>query len=150
MTDGQSASLSWNKAPTWGPIPNFYYCQTVAGLLTRGRVCRLQLLLAFASAVILGSESQGTYNHILLLHSRFPQPGWPDPRIYIPQEQVGPVIPQELCLLLHIENVVRHGPNRKHRVHQLYCCVCICYRGNVFTERMPRNVSEDTESKTML
>jgi hypothetical protein len=32
-TDGQSASLSWNKAPVWGLRPHFYYCQTVAGLL---------------------------------------------------------------------------------------------------------------------
>jgi hypothetical protein len=33
--------------------------------LTRGRVCRLQLLLALASAVILGPESLGTRGHIL-------------------------------------------------------------------------------------
>jgi hypothetical protein len=45
---------------------------TVAGLLmwgfslTRGRVYRLQMLLALASAVILGSESRGTRDHILL------------------------------------------------------------------------------------
>jgi hypothetical protein len=32
-TDGQSASLSWNKAPVSGLRPNFYYCHTVAGLL---------------------------------------------------------------------------------------------------------------------
>jgi hypothetical protein len=34
--------------------------------LTKGRVCRLQLLLALASAVILGSESLETRDHILL------------------------------------------------------------------------------------
>jgi hypothetical protein len=41
-TDGQSASLSWNKAPIWGLWPDFYYCHTVAVLfsLTRGRVCQ--------------------------------------------------------------------------------------------------------------
>jgi hypothetical protein len=33
LTDGQSASLSWNKAPIWGLRPDSYYCQTVAGLL---------------------------------------------------------------------------------------------------------------------
>jgi hypothetical protein len=44
----------------------------VAGLLmwalslTRGRVCRLQLLLVLASAVILGPKSRGTFDHILL------------------------------------------------------------------------------------
>jgi hypothetical protein len=35
-TDGQSASLSWNKAPIWGLRPDLYYCLTVAGLLTWG------------------------------------------------------------------------------------------------------------------
>jgi hypothetical protein len=32
-TDGQSASLYWNKALLWGLRPDFYYCQTFAGLL---------------------------------------------------------------------------------------------------------------------
>jgi hypothetical protein len=32
-TDGQSASLSWNKAPIWGLWPKFHYCQTVEDLL---------------------------------------------------------------------------------------------------------------------
>jgi hypothetical protein len=40
-------------------------CSCGAPSLTRGRVCRLQLLLAFASAVIFGSESHGTREHIL-------------------------------------------------------------------------------------
>jgi hypothetical protein len=31
-TDGQSTSVSWNKAPIWGLGPDFYYCQTVAGM----------------------------------------------------------------------------------------------------------------------
>jgi hypothetical protein len=35
-TDGQSASLSWNKAPIWGLRPDFYYCQTIVGLLMWG------------------------------------------------------------------------------------------------------------------
>jgi hypothetical protein len=37
---------------------------------TRGRVCRLQFLLALASAVIFGSESRGTRDHILLSQIR--------------------------------------------------------------------------------
>jgi hypothetical protein len=55
--DGQSASLSWNKAPIWGLRPDFYYCEIVAGALslTRGRVRRFQLLLALARPVIFGS-----------------------------------------------------------------------------------------------
>jgi hypothetical protein len=38
--------------------------------MTRGRVCRLQLQLVLASAVILGSESLGTRDHILLSQIR--------------------------------------------------------------------------------
>jgi hypothetical protein len=41
-------------------------CWCGALSLMRERVCRLQLLLALASAVILGSESRGTRDHILL------------------------------------------------------------------------------------
>jgi hypothetical protein len=72
----QSSSLTWKKAPIWGLRPDFYYSQTVADFLcgalslTRGPVCRLQLLLALASAVILGSESRGTHDHILLSEIR--------------------------------------------------------------------------------
>jgi hypothetical protein len=49
---------------------------------------RLQLLLVLASTVILRCES-----HFISSDSRLPQPGGPDPRIYFPQEQGGPIIP---------------------------------------------------------
>jgi hypothetical protein len=45
-------------------------CWCGAFSLTRGRVCRLQLLLALASAVILGSASLGTRDHIILSQIR--------------------------------------------------------------------------------
>jgi hypothetical protein len=35
-TDGQPASLSWNKAPIWGLRPDLDYCLTIAGLLIWG------------------------------------------------------------------------------------------------------------------
>jgi hypothetical protein len=62
-TDGQLASLSWCQAPTWGPKPDFCRCQfwvcwCEVPSLMRERVCCLQLLLAHANAVILGSESE--------------------------------------------------------------------------------------------
>jgi hypothetical protein len=41
----------------------------------RGWVCRLQLLLAFANAIILRSEPRGNPDHILLSHIRDP-PTW--------------------------------------------------------------------------
>jgi hypothetical protein len=66
----------------------------VAPSLTRGRVCNLLLLLGLTSTVPLWCESRGTQDHILLSKFlRLPQPGGPGPRIYVPQEQGGPVIP---------------------------------------------------------
>jgi hypothetical protein len=61
--EGQWANLSWCQAPIWDPRQDFYYSQIVAGFLMWGAlsgeraVCRLQLLLALASAVILGSDT---------------------------------------------------------------------------------------------
>jgi hypothetical protein len=55
-----------------GPSPDFCYCQTVASCwcgapsLAGERVCRLQLLLALASAIIFRSEFRETHDHILL------------------------------------------------------------------------------------
>jgi hypothetical protein len=50
-TDGQSASLSWNKAPIWGLRPDFYYCQTVAGLLMWGALSDERTDLSFTIPV---------------------------------------------------------------------------------------------------
>jgi hypothetical protein len=48
------------------PVNTCCYIPYVTSWLTRWRVCRLQLLLALAGAVILRSESRGTHDHILL------------------------------------------------------------------------------------
>jgi hypothetical protein len=64
--------LSWRKGPWDSRHNNFIFQMNTCGYrsyitssLTRGWVCRLQLLLALASAVILRSESHGTHDHIL-------------------------------------------------------------------------------------
>jgi hypothetical protein len=51
------------------------------------------------SAIIHWLESHRTHNHILLSHLRLLQPGGPGPRIYISQEQGGPVIPSSIGLV---------------------------------------------------
>jgi hypothetical protein len=51
-------------------VRQLWVCWCGALSMTRGRVCRLQLLLALASEVILGSESHGTRDHILLSQIR--------------------------------------------------------------------------------
>jgi hypothetical protein len=70
-TDGQSVSLG--VEPHLGLMTSYLllfdsYRLVFCGApsLTRGQVCRLQLLLALAGAASLGSESLGTRNHILL------------------------------------------------------------------------------------
>jgi hypothetical protein len=70
------------------------YSPYVTSSMTRGWVCRLQLLLVFASAVILRPESRGTHDHILLSQIRH-SANLEDqgPLIYIPQEQGDPVTP---------------------------------------------------------
>jgi hypothetical protein len=44
------------------------WCRALS--LTRGRVCRLQLLLSLVFAVIFGSEYRGTHDHLLLSQIR--------------------------------------------------------------------------------
>jgi hypothetical protein len=50
MTNGQSVSLSWNKAPIWDVRPDFYYCQTVGCLLTWGALSDEREGLSFTTA----------------------------------------------------------------------------------------------------
>jgi hypothetical protein len=71
-TDGQSASVSCCQAPIWGLRPDFYYCQTVAGLSLWGALCEERMGLPFTVAAgprqcsLRGSEYRGTRDHILL------------------------------------------------------------------------------------
>jgi hypothetical protein len=71
-TDGQPASLSWNKAPFWGLPPDLYYCLTVAGLLIWGSLSHEKTGLSFTIAAgprqsnHFVSESHRTRGHTLL------------------------------------------------------------------------------------
>jgi hypothetical protein len=56
-TDGQPASLSWNKAPIWGLRPDIYYCPTVAGLLIWGALSDERTGLSFTIATGLRQRS---------------------------------------------------------------------------------------------
>jgi hypothetical protein len=60
------------------------YSPYVTSFLTRGWVCRLQLLLALARAVILGSKSFGTHDHILLRFQTHPTWRTRSPYLYPP------------------------------------------------------------------
>jgi hypothetical protein len=56
-TDGQSASLSWNKALIWGLRADLYYCQTVAGLLMWGALSDERTGLSFARYTVSSNKS---------------------------------------------------------------------------------------------
>jgi hypothetical protein len=76
LTASQSVSLGV-EPPSGAHDQIFFFtvwhlrsCFCGAPSLTRGRVCLLYMLLAFASAVFLGSESLGTRDYILLSPTR--------------------------------------------------------------------------------
>jgi hypothetical protein len=75
-TDGQSPICVGVKNPSGAydqifiTVRELRVCWCGALCLTRGRVCRLQILLILASAVTFGSESRGTRDHILLSEIR--------------------------------------------------------------------------------
>jgi hypothetical protein len=93
------AGLIWCQAPSGAhdkicnTVRQLQVCWCGAPSLTRGWACRLQLLLVLASAVILGTESHGTHDHILLYKfETSPNLEGQGPCIYILQEQDGLVI----------------------------------------------------------
>jgi hypothetical protein len=99
-TYGQSVSLPWCQAPIWNPRPDFCYCQTVEGLWMWGVLSDGRTGLSFT---ITAGPRQSSHSwvrvprdsclYFTVSDSRLPQPGWSSTRIYITQEQRGPVIP---------------------------------------------------------
>jgi hypothetical protein len=93
-------SSFWRQAP-WGSRPAIFFelnpcghSPYVKSSRQRGCVSRLRLLLALASAAILGSESRRTDENILLLQIRdSPKLECQFPVFIPPREQGGPVIP---------------------------------------------------------
>jgi hypothetical protein len=83
MTNCQLISLSWYQAPIWGPKRDFYYCQTVAGLLMWGALSDDRTGLTFTINAGLRQHShiyhgQNQYYisiftilHVRILHSQF-------------------------------------------------------------------------------
>jgi hypothetical protein len=78
----------------------YYHSPYVTPSLTRGWICRLQLLLVLASIVVLRSGSRGTHDHILLSQIR----GSPNlegqvPVFMSPKNSVAQLYLQTLCSL---------------------------------------------------
>jgi hypothetical protein len=92
MTESQSVSMSWYRAPLWDLRQDIISCRNVAvwicGLVSMGRPLWQEDGTAICIVITQWSESLRTRNHTLLSHLRLSQPA-----IYIPHEQGGPVIP---------------------------------------------------------
>jgi hypothetical protein len=94
-----------------------YWCR--APSLTRGWDCRLQLLVVFASAVILGSESRGTHDDILLSQMRdCPNLEGQAPVFISPRNRVTRLYPRVLDSVFFVSSnlykPVQFVPHRKH------------------------------------
>jgi hypothetical protein len=161
-------------APTpWDPRPVFLFQMSICGYspyatssLKRGWICRLQLLLVLASTVILGSESPGTHDHILLSQIRnSPNLEGQVPYLYPPGTRRPSYIPRHWVPFRRLLRFV--GPLRRYSNPPSYgilpavsCLRSSLYslgadpqktpslndssnvercRGNVFTEQMPSN-----------
>jgi hypothetical protein len=70
-TDGQSGSLSWNKAPIWGLQPDFCCCQTVAGLLMWDALSNERTGLSFKTAA---GPRQRDHNLLSQIQNLFSSP----------------------------------------------------------------------------
>jgi hypothetical protein len=119
-TDGQSTSLSWNKAPVWGLRPHFYYCQTVAGLLMWGALPDERKGLLFTIAP---GPRQRSHFWVLL-----PWDSWPYFTVSDLTELDCPS-----CLLYNF------SVRTTSKTPFFYCCFRFLFRGNVFTEPLLRN-----------
>jgi hypothetical protein len=74
----------------------------ICGLVSGGRPLWREDGSAICSVITQWSKSLRTSNHILLSHLRLLQPRRPGSRIYIPQEQGGPVIPPRALGYLYV------------------------------------------------
>jgi hypothetical protein len=107
-TDGLSTSLSWCQPPE----QDFCYCQIVVDLLMWVALSDERTGLSFTIAAcprqrshtrVLVPRDSGPY--FTVSDSRFPQPGGLGPRVHIPQEQGGPVIPP--VIWFHFRRLLR-------------------------------------------
>jgi hypothetical protein len=108
------------------PVRHLRVRRCGALFLTRGRVCRSQLLFAFDSAVIFGSESLGTRDHILLSQIRD-----------FPFRRLLRLAGLRIRTLLHTGSTILnriffittfHGPNRKHPFPTIPILLCLPIR----------------------
>jgi hypothetical protein len=111
-TDGQSASLSLNKAPTLGLRPDFYYCQTVAGLFMWGALSDERTGLSFTTAAGPRQRSHfgvrvpwNSRSYFTVSKSRLP---------FLSPPTTSRATVEVFDPTSTWDSLTRHGPRRKH------------------------------------
>jgi hypothetical protein len=109
--------------------------------LWRERVCRLQLLLVLASAVILGSESRGTRDHILLSQIRVsPNLEGQIPVFIYPRNRVVQLYPQALgSLFVAFYDLQSYGGGIRTRLHVRLNCHLLSASRFIASGPLPSN-----------
>jgi hypothetical protein len=110
--------------------------------LTRGRVCRLQLLLVLASAVIFGSDSRGTRDRILLSQIRdFPFFSSPPTTRRVTVEVFDPASTRDNHVRInYVSFIPRCEPNREHYLEEFVCyshSVCVSLYWSTLSNIVP-------------
>jgi hypothetical protein len=136
-TDGQPASLSWNKAPIWDLRPDLYYCQTVAGLLMLGAPFDERTDLSFTIAAGPRQPSHSWVRvpsvsepYFTVSDSRLPISSTPTTR-RATVEVFNPASARELTATIVLLITSQQGPHRKHSFSdavQLFPLKYICLR----------------------
>jgi hypothetical protein len=120
-TDGQWSNLSWNNATVWGLRLDFYYHQTVAGLLMWGALSEERTGLSFTIAAC---PRQRSHLRVRVPLDSCPYFTVPDLRLPFSRllllaglrwRYLTPLPHRcEMFNLLVFEINPRHGPHRKH------------------------------------
>jgi hypothetical protein len=134
-TDGQSVSLSWNKAPNWGLRPDLFYCQTVAGSFMWGAFSDERTGLSSTTAAGPGQRSHSrvrvpwrSWPYFTVSDSKLPFSSPPTTRrvtveVFDPASTRGNIneFTKELSF------ISRSEPKRDHHLQQfLYYSVILC------------------------
>jgi hypothetical protein len=134
-TDGQSASLSWYKALIWGIRPDFYYCQTAAGLLMWGALSDETTNLSFT---ISAGTRQRSHPRVRVPWNSRPYFTVSDSRLPFLSPPTTRWATVEVFDVASTRNILLitplHGPSSKHRFQQyLYCYMRVHWSKNVLT-----------------